>query len=88
MPTHAAKSSRHGARLWNARQLIPRRFQQRRVSEETIAWLGTPVDVTIADTTPVEAVRVSQSLAGTCIDHIFVEEIHWNGEGFEVFMGS
>ena len=26
--------------------------------------------------------------AGTCIDHIFVEEIHWNGEGFEVFMGS
>ena len=44
--------------------MIPRRFQQRRVSEETIAWLGTPVDVTIADTTPVEAVRVSQSLAG------------------------
>ena len=48
----------------NARQLIPRRFQQRRFSEETIAWLGTPVEVTIADTTPVKAVRVSQSLCG------------------------
>ena len=47
-----------------ARLLIPRRFQQRRFSEETIAWLGTPVGVTIADTTPVKAVRVSQSLCG------------------------
>ena len=48
----------------NARQLIPRRFQQRRFSEEVIRWLGTPIDATIEDTTPVEAVRVSQSLAG------------------------
>ena len=47
-----------------ARLLIPRRFQQRRFSEEVIRWLGTPVDVTIEDTTPVTAVRVSQSLAG------------------------
>ena len=47
-----------------ARQLIPRRFQQRRFSEDVIRWLGTPVDTSIADTTPVEAVRVSQSLAG------------------------
>ena len=47
-----------------ARLLIPRRFQQRRFSEEVLRWLGTPVDVTIQDTTPVEAVRVSQSLAG------------------------
>ena len=48
----------------NARQLIPRKFQQRRFSQEALAWLGTPVDVTIADTTPVMAVRVSQSLCG------------------------
>ena len=47
-----------------ARQLIPRRFQQRRFSEDVIRWLGTPVDPSIADTTPGEAVRVSQSLAG------------------------
>ena len=47
-----------------ARLLIPRRFQQRRFSEEVIRWLGTPVDVTIQDTTPVKAVRVSQSLCG------------------------
>ena len=47
-----------------ARLLIPRRFQQRRFSEEVIRWLGTPVDVTIQDTTPVKAVRFSQSLAG------------------------
>ena len=48
----------------NARELIPRRFQQRRFSEDVIRWLGTPVDVTIADTTPVMAVRVAQSLCG------------------------
>ena len=48
----------------NARLLIPRRFQQRRFSEDVITWLGTPIDATIEDTTPVEAVRVSQSLAG------------------------
>ena len=48
----------------NARQLIPRRFQQRRFSDDVIRWLGTQVDPSIADTTPVEAVRVSQSLAG------------------------
>ena len=47
-----------------ARLIIPRRFQQRRFSDEVIRWLGTPVDVTIQDTTPVKAVRVSQSLAG------------------------
>ena len=47
-----------------ARLLIPRRFQQRRFSEDVIRWLGTPIDATIEDTTPVEAVRVSQSLAG------------------------
>ena len=47
-----------------ARLLIPRRFQARRFSDDVIRWLGTPVDVTIEDTTPVEAVRVSQSLAG------------------------
>ena len=47
-----------------ARLRIPRRFQQRRFSEEVLRWLGTPVDVTIEDTTPVTAVRVSQSLAG------------------------
>ena len=47
-----------------ARQLIPRRFHQRRFSQEAIAWLGTPVDVSIQDTTPVMAVRVSQSLCG------------------------
>ena len=47
-----------------ARQLIPRRFQQRRFSDDVITWLGTPVDPSIASTTPVEAVRVSQSLAG------------------------
>ena len=46
-----------------ARQLIPRRFQQRRFSEDVIRWLGTPPAPT-QDTTPVEAVRVSQSLAG------------------------
>ena len=48
----------------NARLLIPRRFQQRRFSEDVITWLGTPIAATIEDTTPVEAVRVSQSLAG------------------------
>ena len=48
----------------NARLLIPSRFQQRRFSEDVIRWLGTPIDATIEDTTPVEAVRVSQSLAG------------------------
>ena len=47
-----------------ARLLIPRRFQQRRFSPDVISWLGTPIDATIEDTTPVEAVRVSQSLAG------------------------
>ena len=47
-----------------ARLRIPRRFQQRRFSEEVIRWLGTSVDPSIADNTPVEAVRVSQSLAG------------------------
>ena len=47
-----------------ARLLIPRRFQQRRFSEDVIRWLGTPVDTLIADTTPVTAVRVSQSIAG------------------------
>ena len=47
-----------------ARLIIPRRFQQRRFSEDVIRWLGTAVDVTIEDTTPVEAIRVSQSLAG------------------------
>ena len=47
-----------------ARLLIPRRFQARRFSDDVIRWLGTPIDATIEDTTPVEAVRVSQSLAG------------------------
>ena len=47
-----------------ARLLIPRRFQQRRFSEEVIRWLGTPVDDSIEDTTPVTAVRVGQSLSG------------------------
>ena len=46
-----------------ARLLIPRRFQQRRFSEDVIRWLGTQPAPT-QDTTPVEAVRVSQSLAG------------------------
>ena len=47
-----------------ARLLIPRRFQARRFSDDVIRWLGTPIDATIEDTTPVTAVRVSQSLAG------------------------
>ena len=47
-----------------ARLLIPRRYQQRRFSEDVIRWLGTPVDTLIADTTPVTAVRVGQSLSG------------------------
>ena len=61
-----------------ARLLIPRRFQQRKFSEEVLRWLGTPVDVTIADTTPVEAVRVSQSLAGgnlTFVGSFSIEQI-------------
>ena len=46
-----------------ARLLIPRRFQARRFSDDVIRWLGTPPAPT-QDTTPVEAVRVSQSLCG------------------------
>ena len=48
----------------NARQIIPRRYQDRRFSESVIRWLGTPIDDSIADTTAVTAVRIGQSLSG------------------------
>ena len=54
----------------NARLRIPRRFQERRFCQEAIAWLGTPVDPSIADTTSVMAVRVSQSLCGGTLNFV------------------
>ena len=54
----------------NARLRIPRRFQERRFCQEAIAWLGTPVDPSIADTASVMAVRVSQSLCGGTLNFV------------------